>query len=70
MELELLYLLKFEWTSSRLNVILSRQEDYDPKLEIGPNGNPDDVIFCKSIEVRGDSNKKCHFKADIRPLPP
>ncbi len=42
--------VQFTFTS-RLNVILSRQEDYDPKLEIGPDGNPDDVILCKSIEV-------------------
>ena len=38
--------------SFRLNVVLSRREGYNPKEEVGPGGNKDDVIVCKSLEVR------------------
>ena len=35
----------------RFNVVLSRQAGYNPKDEVGPDGNPDDVILCKSLQV-------------------
>jgi len=32
-------------------VVLSRQDDYDPKSEVVGSGNKDDVLLCKSLEV-------------------
>ena len=35
----------------RLNVVLSRQDDYDPRSEVVGSGNKDDVVLCRSLEV-------------------
>jgi hypothetical protein len=32
-------------------VVLSRQDNYDPKVEVPPGGNKDDVIAAKSLQV-------------------
>lgn len=37
---------------NRFNVVLSRQDDYNPKLDVPDGGDRDSVILCKSLEVK------------------
>ena len=45
----------------RLNVVLSRQDGYDPKQEVPSGRNKDDVICAKSLEVTSFCFKKNYF---------
>ena len=43
----------YTFVITRLNVVLSRQENYNPNpKEVGPGSDADDVLVAKSVEVK------------------
>jgi len=43
----------YSFVITRLNVVLSRQENYNPNpKEVGPGSDADDVLVAKSVEVK------------------